>query len=230
MSVFVRLIQSSVGKKYLMAITGVGLFVFAIGHMLGNLQIFLGREAINRYGHFLQSTPEILWPARVALLAFVVIHIWTSVALTLENRAAREAGYALNKVVDASYASRTMMISGFIIAAFVIYHLLHFTVQVKAINLTGQDFLALHDLHGRHDVYQMMVTGFSNGWVSSFYLVAIALLCFHLSHGVSAMFQSLGLNTDSCETVIDRFAKVAAVIIFAGYASVPAAILAGIVK
>src|SRR5580658_6174667 len=109
MTVFFRnLFCSSLGRKYLMAGTGLLMIFFVIGHLLGNLQIFLGPEAINRYGHFLQTTPEILWPARIGLLAFVIIHIWTSISLTLENRAARAAQYEVKEIVAATLASRTM--------------------------------------------------------------------------------------------------------------------------
>src|SRR5260221_9514128 len=123
MNPIVQLVRSSLGKKYLMALTGVGLFLFAIAHMVGNLQFFLGAEAINRYGHFLQSTPEILWPARLGLLAMLVVHLWAAAVLTIENRAARETQYAKSDLVAASLASRTMAVSGLIIFSFIIYHL-----------------------------------------------------------------------------------------------------------
>ncbi|HVM59736.1 MAG TPA: succinate dehydrogenase cytochrome b subunit [Verrucomicrobiae bacterium] len=221
----VRLFTTSLGKKFLMAITGAGLFLFVIGHLLGNLQIFLGPEAINRYGHFLQTTPEILWPARIGLLVFVGIHIWSSISLTLENRAARGTPYDVKEVVDATLASRTMIWSGLIIFAFVCFHLAHYTLLI-----VHPEFRDLHDANGWHDIYRMMVLGFSNGWVSGFYILSIGLLCFHLSHGASAMFQSLGLQNAVYETLIDRLATVAAVVIFLGYISIPLAVLAGAVK
>ena len=220
-----RLFASSLGKKFLMAITGAGLFLFVIGHLLGNLQIFLGPEAINRYGHFLQTTPEILWPARIGLLLFVGIHLWASISLTLENRAARGARYEVKEVVDATLASRTMIWSGLIIVAFVAFHLAHYTLMV-----VHPEFRDLRDANGWHDIYRMMVIGFSNYWVSGFYVLSIGLLCIHLSHGASAMFQSLGLNSAAYEAVIDRLANVAAVVIFVGYVSIPLAILMGGVK
>src|SRR5271154_3315150 len=106
MNILLRLFTSTLGKKFLMAITGAGLFLFVIGHLIGNLQIFLGPEAINRYGHFLQTTPEILWPVRLALLAIIAIHIWSATRLTLENRAARPAAYEQWQPAAATYASR----------------------------------------------------------------------------------------------------------------------------
>jgi succinate dehydrogenase / fumarate reductase cytochrome b subunit len=151
-----------------MAATGVALFLFVVLHLLGNLQVFLGPEALNRYGAFLQGNVELLWPARIALLVLVSLHIWSAIVLTRENRAARPQPYYRHDIVAASYASRTMLMSGLIIAAFIIYHLLHFTVQVKFVNLTGRDFTELMDTKRRHDVYAMMVTGFRSPWVSLF--------------------------------------------------------------
>jgi len=225
MNILLRFFTSTLGKKLLMALTGAGLFVFVVGHLVGNLQIFLGPESINRYGHFLQTTPEILWPSRIGLLAFVIIHIWTSISLTIENRAARATGYEVKELVAASTASRTMIWSGLIIFAFVCFHLAHYTLL-----LVHPEFRNLTDTHGQHDVYQMMVHGFSNYWVSGFYVLSIGLLCIHLSHGTSAMFQSLGLKNAAYECVIDRLAKIMAILIFLGYISIPIAILAGVVK
>ena len=213
-----------------MAITGLVLVGFVIGHLIGNLQIFLGPEALNRYGHFLQSTPELIWPVRIVLLAMVGLHIAAAIALTRENRAARPVPYAHFEVVAASYASRTMFMSGLIIFVFIIYHLLHFTVQVPAVNFTGQDFHTLHDAKERHDIYQMMIVGYRNPFVSGFYVLGIALLCLHLSHGISSMFQSLGLSNRVYGRCFDRLALVAAILIFAGYISIPTAVLLGVVK
>jgi len=213
-----------------MALTGLVLVGFVIAHLLGNLQIFLGPEALNRYGNFLQTTPELLWPARISLLVMVVLHIVAAIALTRENRAARPIPYAHFEVVAASYASRTMFMSGLIILIFIIYHLLHFTVQMPQINLTGQDFRTLEDVKQRHDVYGMMVTGFRNPFVSGFYVLGIALLCLHLSHGISSMFQSLGLSNRAYGQFLDTLAIAAAIVIFVGYVSIPAAVLIGVVK
>src|SRR6059058_6470940 len=101
MNIVSGLCRSSLGKKYLMAVSGAFLFLFVIGHLAGNLQIFLGPEAINRYGHFLQSNPELIWPARIVLLLMVGLHIWSAIRLTVENRAARPQGYAQYQVVAA---------------------------------------------------------------------------------------------------------------------------------
>ncbi|MEO8429736.1 MAG: succinate dehydrogenase cytochrome b subunit [Verrucomicrobiota bacterium] len=224
MNLFLGILGSSLGKKYLMALTGVVLFGFVIGHMLGNLQIFLGRDSINSYAHFLKSEPILLWTARLGLLLMVIIHVWAAVKLSLENKAARPIGYADTRLVAASYASRTMVWSGVIIFAFVVYHLMHFTAGI-----TNPEYLrlgeTLPDGTQRHDVYRMIILGFSNLWVSGFYILSMALLCLHLSHGVSSLFQSLGLKNKYYGRHIDRFAKAAALAIFLGNCSIPVAIL-----
>jgi len=222
-----HMLKSSLGKKYIMAVSGFMLFLFVLGHLAGNLQIFLGPEAINRYGHFLQSNPELIWPARVFLLLMVGLHLWAAVKLSLENKAARLVPYAQYQPVGSSYASRTMLMSGTIILVFVVYHLLHFTAQVQYINLTRQNFVDFVDPERRHDIFKMMVVGFSNGWVSAFYVLGMALLCLHLSHGASSMFQSIGWKTKTCGPFLDQSARVAALLIFLGYTSIPVAILLG---
>jgi succinate dehydrogenase / fumarate reductase, cytochrome b subunit len=219
--------RSSLGKKYVMAVTGFALLVFVFGHMVGNLQVFLGQDQINAYASFLQAKPELLWSARLGLVLMVGLHLLAAVTLTLENRAARPVRYGYFDPVAASLASRTMLMSGLIIVAFIIYHLLHFTVQVPQVNLTGQDFAPLRDAQGRHDVFTMMVLGFSNIWVSVFYLLGVGLLCLHLSHGTSSMVQSLGWKTGFAGIWIDRFAVVAAIVLFVGYAVIPVAVLLG---
>ena len=211
-----------------MAVSGGLLFLFVIAHLVGNLQIFLGPEAINRYGAFLQGNLELIWPARIGLIVLVVLHVWSAILLSAENKASRPVGYAGNPVPPAaSYASRTMLMSGIIVAAFVIYHLLHYTLQVRNINFTGADFATLVDDQGRHDVFAMMVLGFKQPVVAGFYIVAMAMLCNHLSHGVYAMFQSLGIQVGFCPDLPKNFARWAAILIFAGYVSIPVAVLAG---
>jgi succinate dehydrogenase / fumarate reductase, cytochrome b subunit len=228
-----NLFCSSLGKKYLMAGTGAVMFLFVVGHLAGNLQMFLGPESINRYGDFLQTNVELLWPVRIALLAIIAIHIWSATKLTLENRAARPVEYQQWQPTAASYASRTMMYSGVIVAVFIVYHLLHFTAMVQAVNFTGRNFDArpeFFDAKGRHDIYKMMVTGFRVPAVSVFYIVGVGLLCLHLSHGISAMFQSMGWKSRSYGPCLDRGAKWVSALIFLGYISIPISILIGVVR
>ncbi len=222
-----RFFQSSLGKKYIMALTGFALFAFVIAHMAGNLQIFLGPKAINDYAYFLKSNPGLLWGARAGLLAVAALHIISAIQLVRANRRARPAGYNEYKVVAASLGARTIVLSGLIILAFVIYHLLHFTFGV-----TNPEYMTLVDPADplRHDVYRMMINGFSNVWVSAFYIIAMGLLCLHLSHGVTSMFQSLGLRRKAIRRSINLFARTAALVIFLGNVAIVVAVLTGFVK
>jgi succinate dehydrogenase / fumarate reductase cytochrome b subunit len=236
MNIITHIFKSSLGKKYIMAVTGFVLFLFVIGHMVGNLQVFGGREMINRYGQFLQSNVELLWPVRLTLLALVGLHIWSAVKVSAENKAARPIGYAVYAPVGSTYASRTMLMSGLIVLAFIVYHLLHYTTQVTYLNLTGQDFTGfMESLPGqvpaeRHDIYKMMIVGFNNPAVSAFYIVGVGLLCLHLTHGASSMFQSLGWKNEAYRPFLDKAAHVVAGCIFLGYVSIPVAILCGFGK
>jgi succinate dehydrogenase / fumarate reductase cytochrome b subunit len=208
-----------------MAVSGLGLFLFVIAHMVGNLQVFLGRAEINRYGNFLQTTPEILWPARIGLLVLVGMHICIGISLAVENMQARETPYAVKRVVKATVASRTMVWSGLIILSFICFHLAHFTLMS-----VHPEYRDMHDALGQHDVYGMIVAGFSSPAVTGFYLLSVGLLSFHLSHGVGSMFQSLGLNNEVYIQRIDCTAKLVAVVLFLGYASIPTAVYLGVVK
>ena len=208
-----------------MAISGVLLFLFVIAHMLGNLQVFLGPESLNAYGAFLKSKPGLLWSMRLILLVIVVFHIVTGIQLALQNRRARPVRYANSKPPYANLASRTVLISGLVIFSFVAYHLMQFTLGV-----TNPEYLHLEDSKGRHDVYRMTVEGFSYPGVTLFYVIAMGLLCLHLSHGVSSAFQSLGLKNKRTESLICRLSQIAAIVIFVGNSSMPLAVLFGFVK
>ena len=226
MNIIERIWNSSLGKKYVMAITGAGLFVFLIGHLVGNLQVFGPPELINGYAHFLKSKPALIWGARLGLLACVGLHILAAVTLHKLNEAARPVGYAGKGAYGASKASQYMLPTGLIIAAFIVYHLAHFTALLT-INGTGTDFAKLTTtLHGETvpDVYAMMVLGFQVWWVVAFYLVAQALLFVHLSHGLTAMFQSLGFRDHVWWPRIQLFAKGASVALLIGYSIIPVAI------
>lgn len=214
-----RLWRSSIGKKYVMAITGLGLFVFVIVHMLGNLQIYLGPEHLNAYARALKSTPALLWGARGGLLLISVLHVTAAIQLALANRRARPVGYANAKPIVSTFAQRTIVISGLILLAFIIFHLSHFTLGwlVDPLDLST------------HDVYRMMIHGFSNPFISIFYVVSMGLLLLHLSHGVSSLFQSLGLRSKKMFVWLDKLAKGAAAVIFLGNASIPISILAGVI-
>ncbi|MFN9742960.1 MAG: succinate dehydrogenase cytochrome b subunit, partial [Acidobacteriota bacterium] len=220
-----QLWHSSLGKKYVMAVTGLGLYLFVIIHMLGNLQIFLGAEALNAYAALLKSNPGVLWGARIGLLAIVALHITSALQLASINRKARPVGYATGKPVASTFAQRTILASGLIILAFILFHLAHYTL-----GLVDPSFLDLHDEIGRHDVYGMVRQGFSNPLVSVFYIVAMGLLLLHLSHGVSSLFQSLGLRSKKTVGVFDKLAKGSALLLFIGNSAIVIAVLFGLIK
>lgn len=212
-----------------MALTGVILFGYVLGHMAGNLQIFAGGgpdAPINRYARFLHSSEGALWAVRIVLLAAVVLHIVASIQLWALNHAARgEVSYYKKDDVPSAYAARTMKWSGPIIAAFIVFHILH---------LTTGTVMGLERFEGMSgfnvDVYSDLVHGFRIWYISAAYIVAILLLCLHLYHGLYSMFQSLGLSHPRYTPAIKRFARVFAIAIAAGFISVPVAVLTGIVQ
>lgn len=214
----VRLWDSTNGKKAVMAVSGFILFLFVLGHMLGNLQVFEGPAQFNRYAQLLRILPEGLWAVRIILIIMVILHIVAAVQLALRKRAARPIGYAKRKPVGSTYASRTMYWSGPIILAFVIYHLLDLT--------TGN--LNPNFIEG--DVYHNVVASFSNPIVSAWYIFAMVLLALHLRHGVWSMFNSLGLSRPRYTAMLRRAATFFAVLIFLGFISVPIGVLTGVVR
>lgn len=224
MKALIQVLTSSLGRKYIMGITGFALVAFVIIHMLGNLQIFLGEETLNTYAHLLKASAEFLWVFRLGLLAMVVLHLAAAISLVMENKKARGKAY-VKEQNSASWASRTMAVSGIIVLSFVIYHLLHFTAHV-----VDPGFSQLLDENGKPDVYRMVIVGFSNVWISGFYIVGVGLLCWHMSHGVSSMFQSLGFRNARSAPLLDKLAIAVAVVIFLGMTAVPTAVLFKIVS
>ena len=213
-----RFYESTIGKKAVMAATGLILFGFLILHMLGNLQVFLGRDVMNHYAETLHANPPLLWTARAILLVSVALHIWASIQLALLKREARPIGYVKRGNVQASYASRTMMWSGPIIALFVIFHLLHFT--------TG----TVHPNFEELNAYDNVVNGFRVIPATIAYIIAMVLIGFHLSHGIWSTFQSLGFSHPRYTPLIKTFAAVFSWILVAGFLSAPVAVLAGLVR
>ncbi|HVO32875.1 MAG TPA: succinate dehydrogenase cytochrome b subunit [Elusimicrobiota bacterium] len=217
--------RPSTGKKYVMAVSGFVLVLFVIGHLLGNLQVFLGQDTLNEYANFLQNLGEWLWIARIGLIFMLVVHVWTSVQLTLENRAARPVDYGSRRYIKANTASRTMIYSGLVIFSFLVYHLLQFTFLK-----VHPEWAHLKDARGRHDVYSMVVRSFQEPAIAVSYVAAIFLLCFHLSHGLSSMFQSIGLQGGRIRRILDTWGPRVAWLIFAGYAAIPTAIVLHLVR
>jgi succinate dehydrogenase / fumarate reductase cytochrome b subunit len=223
----VRFYEAPIGKKAVMAVTGVVLFGYVIAHLLGNLQIYSGNpQQINVYAAFLHNPANALalMAARIFLLACVVAHIVAAVQLWGQNRAARPAAYARKADPGGSYASRTMRWGGVIIAAFVIFHVLHLTVG--AVPGLPQEEVGLH----QPDVRANVIHGFQNIGVSAFYIVAMLLLCMHLYHGLWSMFQSLGLFHPRYTPAIKRGAAIVAILIALGNISIPVAVLTGLLQ
>ncbi|MEP6993268.1 MAG: succinate dehydrogenase cytochrome b subunit [Acidobacteriota bacterium] len=211
---------SSIGRKVVMAVTGLILFGFVLGHMVGNLQVYLGPEAMNGYAVFLRHMLHGagLWIARAVLLIAVILHIWAATSLTLSSRAARPVGYRERQWKESTYASRTMRWSGVLIFFFVIYHLMHFT------------FGNAHPSFIEGDVYHNFVEGFRSVPVSIVYIAAMILLGLHLRHGVWSMFQTLGVSHPRYIRMAHAAAWIFAAIVVLGNISFPLAVLAGIVK
>lgn len=219
------LVGTSIGRKAVMALTGLVLFGFVVAHMLGNLQIFLGQDALNEYAHFLQGATELLWVARAVLIASLVAHVAAAVSLSRQNAAARPVAYGVQSTVQASYASRTMMMSGVIVSAFIVYHLMHFTFKTA-----HPEYSHLLDPDGRHDVYSMVVLSYQNFYITAAYVLAMVPLTFHMSHGFQSLFQSLGFNHPQYTPFLKKASIAIALVVLVGNTAIPVACFTGVVK
>lgn len=195
---------------------------FVILHLVGNLQFFAGPQVINEYGSKLRHLPfGLLWVMRAGLLFVAVMHIVTTIMLVKANRAAKGQGYAYKASVQSKVATRLMALSGIVLLSYIVFHILHFTthnVDARYANWTDGE---------HHDVYRMLVAGFSNVAISVFYIVAMLLLAMHLSHGAASLFQTLGLRTRKLACCLGCAAQLLAWVLCAGYISIPVAVLAG---
>jgi len=217
-----------IGKKVAMAVTGIVIVGFVIAHMLGNLKIFLGAQAIDTYAVFLRTVGEpllsysaLLWLVRLVLLTCIALHITAAVQLTRMSRAARPHGYDTKESIATTYAARTMRWSAVIVVLFIVYHLLHLTGGV-----VGWEPGQFRDL----SVYHNVVAGFSVWYVSLFYIVAMACLCLHLDHGIWSLLQTLGWNNARTTSTLRTLSRGVALAVFVGFISVPVAVLAGWVR
>lgn len=208
--------RSLVGKKVIMAVTGVLLFLFIVEHLVGNLLIFLGPKAFNDYAAFLKSTGELLWVARVVLLAALILHIWSAYQVTVAGWRARPVSYMVRKDTETNYAARTMIYSGPLIFLYVIYHLLMFT------------FLTTGPGYSKTDIYRNVVLAFHVPLIASVYIAAMLVLGFHLYHGTWSMLQTLGITYPEKSWLRWGLIPAVAVIIAAGFISIPVAVLAGV--
>lgn len=216
--------KSSIGAKVVMGVTGVMLIGFVIMHMVGNLQVFLGSEALNAYGKMLHDLGGLLWVARIGLIGAVVLHIVSGLRLASLNKAARPVRYVHETTIQASFASRYMKLSGLVVLAFVVYHLLHFTLGGAVPDDTN-----LLDAQGRKDIYKMVVLGFQQPAVSASYIIAMVLLGLHLNHGATSLFQSLGLRNVKYNTMIDKIGPALSLFVVVGNCSMPIAVLTGLI-
>jgi len=211
---------SSLGKKTIVAATGIVMALFVIGHLIGNLTVFLGPDWLNAYAVHLRDLGPVLWIVRMSLLATVAVHICFTMLLWKENAAARPQKYAVAAPMKTTVFARTMRLSGLYVLAFIIFHLCHLTwglVQPHHAHLT--------DSLGRHDVYAMVVLGFRNPLISIFYISALFFLTWHLSHGVASLFQTLGFSTQTMRPTYEKAARCLAWLLFVGYISIPVSVL-----
>lgn len=220
---------SSIGKKIIVALTGAFLVLFLAGHLVGNLLIFAGAEMFNDYAYFLHNMLHGvgIWLFRGLMLVMLGLHIVTTISLTLQNRAARKP-YECKAVIQASTASRTMFISGVTILVFFVYHILHFTARIgneyntldrykETVMSNGKEIV-------RHNAWLMVVDGFGVWYVTLFYVLAMSLLCLHISHGFASIFQTLGLRPRKSAATIDQLSLLYSGVIWLGFVSIPLAI------
>ena len=225
MSWFVSYVRSSVGAKQLMAVTGLGLVLFAIVHMIGHLGMFSGRDHYNAYAHFLQGLGGLKWIARGGLLTIFVVHMITGISLARANAAARPQKYVVQRYTRTTFYARTMALTGLVVLAFIVYHLMHFTL-----GWIQPDYFHHTDDKGRYDAYSMFVLGFKNTGILISYLVAVTLLCLHLAHGAGSWLQSLGLNHPKYAVITKNAGPALALILIAGYLAPPLGVAFNLIK
>ena len=228
--------SSSIGKKLVVALTGIVLVLFLAGHLIGNLVVFAGAEPFNDYAYFLHHMLHGagIWLFRGVMLVMVAAHIAATVALTVQNRSARK-DYECTATIQASHASRTMILSGLTLLAFVVYHMLHFTARIgneyntlerykETVTQNGVPVLVHGEPLVRQNAWQMVIDGFTCWPVTLFYVIAMTLLCAHLSHGVGSIFQTLGLRSKKAASLIQQVSIGYSVFIWLGFVSIPIAI------
>ncbi|HMS82915.1 MAG TPA: succinate dehydrogenase cytochrome b subunit [Nitrospira sp.] len=216
--------QSSVGKKMVIALTGLGLVAYVVFHMLGNLQLFEGPQALNKYAAFLRDIPILLWTVRIGLLSLVVVHIGLAIQLSMRNRRARSVEYTIHRYRQASIASRTMTISGIVLLVFVGFHLLHLTAGV--IDLGFSERL---DSEGHRDVYGKVVHAFQNPFIVIIYLAGQLGLGLHLSHAISSSLQTMGLERAALNRLLQGLGVAIGLLVVLGNIAIILGVFLGIV-
>ena len=219
------MLKTSLGKKFMMAVTGLFLMGFVVAHLLGNLQIFLGPDWLNGYSEHLEELPLLLWPVRVFLLLTLLTHMITAIQLAIQNKSARPIRYLQEGTVQATLASRTMVLTGLTLFLFIIYHLLHFTWGVA-----HPQYGHFKDAQGRDDVYSTVILSFRDARISAVYALAMFVLCTHLRHGSASFLQSLGWIPAGAEKKARRLGSFFGWLIFAGYTAIPVSAFLGLLK
>ena len=224
MRLLVSLITSSLGRKYLMAITGLLMFTFLIGHALGNILYFSGQSALNNYAQALKALPfGLLWIVRFGLFSLFCLHVVIGVSLWVSNFMARPRRYVFQNTVQATIASRTMIYSGAFIFTFVVYHIAHFTLH-----LVGHAQGFVEPGPGRPDVFAMVQAGFRQPPIAAWYIAAMAILLLHLIHGLASMFQSMGIRHKNIDWITDHLSPWTGWLVVAAFVSLPVLILSGL--
>jgi succinate dehydrogenase / fumarate reductase cytochrome b subunit len=209
------MISGSVGRKVLLALTGLFMVVFLAAHLAGNSTIWGGPDSINSYGEHLHSLQVLLWPLRAIMLLVLCTHVFLGITLTLENRRARHGKYAVIRRQKTTLSGRTMIWTGLFILLFLVYHILHFTLRLTPGTLVVPDGL------GRMDVYSMIVSGFLNKTVGVVYLAAMTALFFHAGHGVGSIFQTLGIANDKTLPGFSVFGRLVSAVFLLGFGLIP---------
>ena len=227
-----KIFKSSIGKKSVVAVSGIGMALFLVAHLAGNLLMFAGPDAMNAYGVGLREILKFgnislgLWIARSGLVVIFVVHVISAIQLTLQNKKARPVAYYSENTVTASFASRTMIISGMLVLAFLIFHIAHYTLGI----VDTPKVFHLKDHLQRHDVYNMVLKNFQNPMYSGLYIVTMLILAAHLIHGISSVFQTFGLIGKSGYGLVKKISLGFTLVVISGFISIPAAVLAGIIK
>ena len=219
------LTNSTIGKKIFMSVSGLAMVLFAVIHVIGNSTIFFG--GLNAYAEKLHSLPALVWMTRLIMVTMFSVHIFFGIQLTLANFKSKPEGYAVKKSLSTTFAGKNMIWTGLVIGTFLVYHLLHFTIQV--IN-PGVAANIVSDTLGRPDVSGMVVYSFRKAAVSLTYVLAMTALVLHLTHGIQSSFQTLGLTSERTQPVIIKTGAILAFILFLGYVLVPILVFAGIMN
>ncbi len=216
-----QILTNTVGRKFLMAVSGFFMLLFVIVHLLGNSTIFFGPSALNTYAEKLHSLGPLVWTFRAFMLAMLGLHVIFGVLLTLENWAANPTKYAVNRKLKANFSSETMIWTGVLLLAFLVYHLLQFTLRVTP------DILPAAVAERPGDVYSMVITSFGHIAISLIYVGAMVVLFLHLKHGIQSFFQSLGMGNDRTLPQFTLAGKVLSALFLLGYSAIPVLILVG---